>query len=88
MPKTFNLENDVGIEVKYTILGVTKNEGTKYVVYTNYLPSDNEFGIRLFASELINENPFEVNRITKIKEKEIIEEFKIELIHLLNKSGK
>ncbi|MBQ8659851.1 MAG: hypothetical protein IJ475_03335 [Bacilli bacterium] len=85
--KTFMLENDIGIEIKYTVLGITSTDD-KYVVYTNYLPSDNEFGIRLFASKLISEEPFKVEKLSKVKEKEVIEAFKVELIHLASKEIK
>ena len=81
------LENDIGIEIKYTVLGITSTDD-KYVVYTNYLPSDNEFGIRLFASKLISEEPFKVEKLSKVKEKEVIEAFKVELIHLASKEIK
>lgn len=84
--KTFMLENDIGIEIKYTVLGIADSDD-KYVVYTNYLPSDNEFGIRLFASKLISEEPFKVEKISRAKEKEVIEDFKVQLIHLASKEA-
>lgn len=80
MTKTFTMENDVGIEVKYTILGITEIDGTKYVVFTNYLPSDNEFGVRLLAGRLIQENPLEIQKLRISEQKPIIEDFKIEMI--------
>ena len=80
MAKTFMMENDVGIEVKYTILGTTEIKGTKYVVFTNHLPADNELGIRLLAGKITNENPFQVERLRLSEQKPIIEDFKIEMI--------
>lgn len=85
MIKTFNMENDVGIEIKYTVLGVSRDGEHRYVVYTNYMPSDNEFGFRLNASELISEDPFQVKRITRAKENEVIEYFKLDFSNALNK---
>ena len=80
MIKNFKLENDVGIEVKYTVLGLSEINGTKYVVYTDYFPSDNELGIRLIAGKLISEDPFEVEKLRKSDQKDIIEDFNIEFI--------
>lgn len=79
------MENDVGIEVKYTILGISNDSDEQYVVYTNYMPSDNEFGFRLNASKLISEEPFQVERISRAKENEIIEDFKMEFLNAMNK---
>ena len=76
MKKSFKMENDIGIVVNYTVLGVTDD----YVVFTNYMPSDNEFGIRIMAGKIISQDPFEVKRLNIQKEKEIVEEFKMELI--------
>lgn len=86
MVKTFTMENDVGIDVNYTILGVSKNNEDRYVVYTNYMPSDNEFGFRLLASKLVSEEPFIVERITRAKEKEIIEFFKLDFANALGRN--
>ena len=80
MVKKFKLENDVGIEIKYTVLGITEVDGHKMVVYTDYFPSDNELGIRLIAGELISEDPFEIKKLRKSEQKDIIEDFKIEFI--------
>lgn len=81
--KKFTMLNDVGIEVNYTVLGITTgNNNKKYVVYTNFMPSDNELGYRLLASELVSEEPFEVKRISMAKQKEIVDSFIIEVINL------
>lgn len=77
MRKSFKMENDIGIVVNYTVLGVTDD----YIVFTNYMPADNEFGIRIMAGRIVSEDPFEVKRLSIQKEKEIVEEFKIELIN-------
>lgn len=87
MEKTFKMENDIGIEINYTILGIT-NEEDKYAVFTNYLPSDNEIGIRLFAGKVVSEEPLKIEKISKKKEKEIVDEFKTELIKLGSKKVK
>lgn len=83
--KTFTMANDVGIDVKYTILGITSNNSkNRYVVYTNYMPADNEFGYRLLVGELISSEPFELKRVSLAKQKEIVDSFILELV----KSGK
>lgn len=80
MTKNFTMENDVGIPVNYTVLGVTKINDCKYVVFTNHLPSDNEFGVRLLAGKLVSENPIQVEKLRISEQKPIIEDFKIEMI--------
>ena len=77
MKKSFKMENDVGIVVNYKVLGITDD----YIVFTNYMPADNEFGIRIMAGRIISQDPFEVKRLSIQKEKEIVEEFKMELIN-------
>lgn len=80
--KKFTMLNDVGIEVNYTVLGITTGTNNKkYVVYTNFMPSDNELGYRLLASELVSEESFEVKRISMAKQKEIVDSFIIEVIN-------
>jgi len=76
MKKKFTMENDVGIQVNYTVLG----RHDDYIIYTNYMPSDNELGIRLLVGKLISEEPFKIERLPLSKEKEIIEEFKLAII--------
>lgn len=80
MKKTFEMENELGLKVKYTILGVDSSSSEKYIIYTNYIPSDNELGVRLFAGKLSSENPIVVDDISDMKKKELIEEFKVEVI--------
>ncbi len=81
MKKTFEMENDVGIKVTYTILGVSGNESSKYAVYTNYFPSDNELGVRLFAGRLASENPIVIDKLSNYEQNELIEAFKVEMIN-------
>lgn len=76
MQKKFTMENDVGIEVNYTVLGVLD----KYVVYTNYMPSDNELGIRLLVGKLVNEDPLQIERVPIAEQKPIIDQFKMAII--------
>lgn len=75
MRKKFKIENDVGIEVEYTLLGVLSNNGKNYVVYTNHLPADNQFGKRVLAGELISEEPLNIKKLRKKEEKEITDLF-------------
>ena len=76
MQKKFTMENDVGIMVNYTVLARLND----YIVYTNYMPSDNELGIRLLVGELVSEEPFELKRVPLAEQKEVIEEFKMAII--------
>lgn len=74
------MENEIGLNINYTILGTNYNDNEEYIVYTNYLPSDNELGVRLFAGRVKNENPLEIEVIKGQKEKELVEAFKVEII--------
>ena len=75
MKKTFKLENDIGMEIEYTILGFSSNDNEKYVIFTNGLSADNVLGKRLFAGLVEKEEPFTVKRLRKVEEKEIVSEF-------------
>ena len=74
MKKSFSMENDIGLLVKYTVLGITSID-EKYVIYTDYFPSENELGIRLYAGLLIDENEFKIKKIQGVKEKELTDAF-------------
>ena len=76
MQKKFTMENDVGIKINYTVLGKLDS----YVIYTNYMPSDNELGIRLFVGKLESEDPFVVKKVSISEQKPIIEQFKMAII--------
>ena len=79
MKKKFRMKNDVGIDVDYTVLGIFKDK-KNYVIYTNYLPADNEFGIRLLVGELINDDPIDRKRISLKEQKDISELFIKEML--------
>ena len=80
MKKSFRALNDVGIEMNYTVLSYAKRDSKNYVIYTNNMPSDNDLGVRILVSEMVNEEPFEIKRINNKLEKEITEEFIMEMI--------
>ncbi len=80
MKKSFRALNDVGIEMNYTVLSYAKRDSKNYVIYTNNMPSDNDLGVRILVSEIVNEEPFEIKRINNKLEKEITEEFIMEMI--------
>lgn len=80
MKKKFQMENEVGISVCYTVLASCKEDNKEYVIYTNYLPSENELGVRLFAGELVDKGNFKVAKITKEKESKLIDNFIIEVV--------
>lgn len=79
MKKSFSMENDIGLLVKYTVLGITSID-EKYVIYTDYFPSENELGIRLYAGLLIDENEFKIKKIQGVKEKELTDAFAAEVV--------
>ena len=74
------MENELGFNVTYTTLGFNSSGEEKFIIYTNYLPSDNELGVRLFASRIVCESPWELEKLTDAKQKELIEDFKAEVI--------
>lgn len=76
MEKKFTMENDVGIEVNYTILARTDD----YVVYTNYMPSDNELGVRLLVGKIISEEPLKIEKVRLAEQKKIVDEFTMAMI--------
>lgn len=84
MKKKFTMENDVGILVEYTVLAVTEKATDTYVIYTDFFPSDNELGIRLYAGKLVDLENYTVSRISKEKAKPFIDAFILEMI----KTGK
>ena len=77
---TFMKTNDIGIDVKYTVLAIIEGEH-KYTIYTNYMPSDtNELGIRLLVGEVIEDNPFTVIDVDNEIKNEILNDFMDRLI--------
>ena len=71
MKKKFQMENEVGISVCYTVLASCKEDNKEYVIYTNYLPSENELG---------DKGNFKVAKISKEKESKLIDNFIIEVV--------
>ncbi len=82
MSSTFRKLNDVGIEVKYTIIAYYDKN---YVIYTNYMPANNFMGIRLFAGKVESDNPLVVVDISKKEEKEILDNFKMQVLQVSSK---
>jgi hypothetical protein len=81
MNKKFTMLNDVGIEVNYTVLAITEwDKDEKYVIYTNFMPSDNELGYRLLVGKLVDEENFELKRVSLAKQKEVIDSFIFEMV--------
>lgn len=80
MVKKFKMDNEVGIPVNYTVLGITDINDISYVVYTDRFPSENELGVRLLVGKLISEDPFELGRVDRQKQKEIANEFVLQVL--------
>lgn len=80
MKKKFCASNEIGLEIEYTTLALTSDDGNKYVIYTDYFPSDNELGIRLYVGKLIDEEKFSVEKVDKKLEKKLKDSFVMEII--------
>lgn len=74
------MENDIGIKIWYTVLAMSEEDGNDYIIYTNYLPSDNELGVRLFAGLILDKDNFKIEKVSKTKEKKLIDDFILEMI--------
>lgn len=78
MEKKFTMENNIGIPINYSIIAEVNLE-KKYVIYTDFMPSNNEFGVRIFIGEIESEEPFKIKKVSKSKENEILEDFKLQV---------
>lgn len=74
MKRSFIMENEIGIKVKYNILARIDGK-KKYIIYTNYMPADNVLGVRLLAGVVISEEPFCVKELRKREEVKIVDDF-------------
>lgn len=63
---TFRMKNDIGVEIEYTEIGRI-NLGKDYILYTDFVPEDNNVGFRIFTAELTKEG------LVEIKDKNIRE---------------
>ncbi len=67
----FYKKNDIGVSIKYTVVGRYDDEGKKYIIYTDFVADPKSLsGIRLFVSR----DDGEIKRIEKAEEERIIQE--------------
>ena len=78
MKKTFSMENDIGLMINYSIIAEVKLE-KDYIIYTDFMPSNNEVGVRLFVGLLEQKDPIIVKKVSKTTEQEIIDDFKMHI---------
>jgi len=72
MKESFRRKNEIGIEIEYDIVGYYKEGGKVYCIYTDFVPENNNIGIRLFVDEKINDESI---RLAKDDEQKIISKF-------------
>ncbi len=75
--ETFKRKNDIGVEIEYTILGQLNDNNKTYYIYTDFVPDDNDVGMRLYVDLKDNTG---LIRLPKEEEKEIIKKFNKELL--------
>ncbi len=71
--ETFKRTNEVGVSIEYEVIAHYPKDGREYVIYTDFVPTNDIYKIRLFADEKIADNKLE--RLDAKKEKEVIESF-------------
>ena len=86
MKNTFYKKNNIGMDIKYSILA---RYDKKYVLYTDYMPSNSSiFGIRLFVGKLVDQDKMIVENVTKEEEKEILDNFEMQIMQTSAKNIK
>ena len=86
MKNTFNKKNNIGLDIKYSIIATYDN---KYVLYTDYMPSSSSiFGIRLFVGKIIDKEKFKVVDVTPEEEKEVLDNFEMQVLQTSTKNDK
>ena len=86
MKNTFYKKNNIGMDIKYSILA---RYDEKYVLYTDYMPSNSSiFGIRLLVGEIVDKEKMIVKDVTKEKEKEILDNFEMQITQISAKNIK
>lgn len=78
---TFFEKNDIGVSIEYTIIGIINEEDKKYMLYTDFVPENNEVGFRVFVDEIVDGN---ITRLDKDSANKIIETFNKEIFDFKN----
>lgn len=86
MKNTFMKKNNIGIDIKYSILARYDDD---YVLYTDYMPSNSSIiGIRLFVGKVVDKDKMIVEKVTKEEEKEILDNFEMHIMQTSIKKAK
>ena len=76
---TFKMKNDIGVEIEYTEIGRIELD-RKYILYTDFVPENNNVGFRIFVAEL-KKHAIEVIKDKTVREK-IISEFNKQILSM------
>lgn len=69
----FIRKNEIGVDIEYETISLYPKDGKEYLIYTDYVPSNDIYKIRLYADVKVAENKYE--RLNEKEEKRILEEF-------------
>ena len=70
--ESFYKKNDLGVSIEYSIVSYYEEEENKYVIYTDFVESDSDMGVRLFVSKVTDDSLVD---IPKEEEDRIIQLF-------------
>ena len=59
--ESFYKKNDLGVSIEYTIVSYYEEEPNNYVIYTDFVESDNDMGIRLFVSQVTDDELIDIS---------------------------
>lgn len=76
---TFKMKNDIGVEIEYTEIGKIELD-KKYILYTDFVPENNNVGFRIFVAEL-KKDGLEVIKDKTVREK-IVSEFNKQILSM------
>lgn len=76
---TFKMKNDIVVEIEYTEIGRIELD-RKYILYTDFVPENNNVGFRIFVAEL-KKDGLEVIKDKTVREK-IISEFNKQILSM------
>lgn len=86
--QTFVRKNEIGVDIEYSVVGYYNVDGMglpEYMIYTDFVPEDNEFGIRLFVDRVIDQNNFEST--TAEEQEKVLKIYSTEIRRLIGIEG-
>lgn len=78
---TFFEKNDIGVSIEYTIIGIINEGDKKYMLYTDFVPENNDVGFRIFVDEIVGGTKI---RLDTDRANKIIETFNKEILNFKN----